>query len=322
MEYETAGDPMTGLLWTRKTRESISRELKKSGIDVSPTIVGEILKDLNYSLKCNVKKVANGGRKLSDDEKKAIDDQFDYIEKTRQRFIERGFPVLSCDTKKKELIGNFKNLGTRYRKEADLVNDHDFITYAIGRAIPYGLYDVVRNEGFVYVFQALWDDKKKRFTSTETPELAVDAIRHWWNDFGFRRYPRCPEMLLLVDAGGSNGCRPRMWKLKLYLDIAINLGITVTVCHYPPGKSKWNPIEHRLFSEISKNWFGTPLRSFETVVKYIRSTTTKSGLKTKARLVRKLYSAGVSVPDKDFNCINIMPHDNNPNWNYTIASNA
>ena len=320
MEYETAGDPMTGLLWTRRTRESISRELKKAGIDVSPTTVGEILKDLNYSMKCNAKKVAGGGRKCTEEEKKAVDAQFEYIAKMRQRYTERGLPVLSCDTKKKELIGNFKNPGTRYRKEADLVNDHDFVTYAVGRAIPYGVYDVAHNEGFVYVFQALWDKKNKRFTSTETPELAVDAIRRWWKDFGHRRYPNCREMLLLVDAGGSNGCRPRMWKQKLYLDIASNLGITVTVCHYPPGKSKWNPIEHRLFSEISKKWRGTPLQTFETVMKYIRRTTTNTGLKIKARLVTKSYRAGKSVTNQDFSRIEIRHHDKMPTWNYTIVS--
>ena len=169
MKYETAGDPMTGLLWTKKTRQKIADELSKAGIVVSATTVGKILKDLKYSLKCNSKKVANGGRKLTKEQKKAADDQFAHIAKMRKHFAERGLPILSCDTKKKELIGDFKNPGTRYRQQADLVNDHDFASYAVGRALPYGIYDEVRNEGFVYVGQALWDHKDKRFTSHDTP---------------------------------------------------------------------------------------------------------------------------------------------------------
>jgi hypothetical protein len=319
MKYETAGDPMTGLLWTRKTRKRISDELAKIGIVVCPTTVGNILKELKYSLRCNSKKVANGGRKRTKEEKKAADDQFEYIAELRERFSKRGLPILSCDTKKKELIGNFKNPGTRYRKKADLVNDHDFANYAVGKASPYGLYDVVRNEGFVYVGQALWDKRNKKFTSADTPELAAESVARWWKDYGVRRYANCKELLLLVDAGGSNGCRPRMWKFKLFEAVATELGLTVTVCHYPPGKSKWNPIEHRLFSEISKNWEGTPLRTFETVLKYTRTTTTTTGLKVRARLVTKTYHTGKSVKKEDFERIAIRHHDVLPSWNYTIA---
>lgn len=234
MKDETAGDPMTGLLWTRKTRKKISDELAKVGIVVCPTTVGKILKQLKYSLKSNSKKVANGGRKLTKEEKKAANEQFEYIAEMRKIFTQKGYPIMSCDTKKKELIGNFKNPGTRYRKEADLVNDHDFINYALGKIIPYGLYDVVRNEGFVYVFEALWDKKNKKFSSTETPELATEAVARWWKNYGQRRYPKSNKLLLLVDSGGSNGYRPRMWKLKLFDDVANKLGLTVTVCHYPP----------------------------------------------------------------------------------------
>jgi len=320
MKYETAGDPMTGLLWTRRTRQRISDELVKVGIDVSPTTVGKILKQLNYSLKCNAKKVANGGRKLTRAEKKAANDQFSYIAKMRERFSEEGLPILSCDTKKKEIIGDFKNPGTRYRTDADLVNDHDFVNYAVGKAIPYGLYDVVRNEGFVYVCQALWDKKKKRFTSTDTPELAAETVARWWKHFGVRRHANSKELLLLVDAGGSNGYRPHMWKFKLFEEVATKLGLTVTVCHYPPGKSKWNPIEHRLFSEISKNWRGTPLRTFETVLKYIRKTRTETGLTVQARLVKKSYHAGKSVTKQDLERIVIRHHEILPRWNYTISA--
>jgi len=320
MRYETAGDPMTGLLWTKKTCGKICDELASCGIVVCPKTVGKILKELNYSLKCNSKKVANGGRKLTKEEKKASDEQFAYIAKLRDEFFKKGLPIISCDTKKKELIGNFKNPGTRYRKEADLVYDHDFMSYAVGKASPYGLYDMVRNEGFVYVAQALWDKKNKRFTSKETPELAAESVARWWKDYGQRRYPDCKEILIFVDAGGSNGYRPHMWKLKLYQEVAVKLGLTVTVCHYPPGKSKWNPIEHKLFSEISKNWQGTPLTSFETVIKYLRRTKTKTGLRVKARLITKIYRSGKSVSRKEFQQIDITHHDVAPKLNYTIAS--
>jgi hypothetical protein len=322
MRYETAGDPVTGILWTKKTRKKISDELAEVGIVVSQTTVGKILKELKYSLKCNSKKVANGGRKLTKEEKKAADDQFEYIAKMRRRFSKKGLPILSCDTKKKELIGNFKNPGTRYRKEADLVNDHDFISYAVGKASPYGLYDVVRNEGFVYVGQALWDKQSRSFTSHDTPELAAESVARWWKDYGASRYANSKKLLLLVDAGGSNGYRLRLWKFKLFEEVAAKLGLTVTVCHYPPGKSKWNPIEHRLFSEISKNWKGTPLRSFETVLKYTRRTTTTTGLTVRARLVTKSYQTGKSVTDEDFERILLKPHRVLPAWNYTIAPGA
>lgn len=319
MKYETAGDPMTGLLWTKKTRQKIADELSKAGIVVSATTVGKILKDLKYSLKCNSKKVANGGRKLTKEQKKAADDQFAHIAKMRKHFAERGLPILSCDTKKKELIGDFKNPGTRYRQQADLVNDHDFASYAVGRALPYGIYDEVRNEGFVYVGQALWDHKDKRFTSHDTPEFAAESVARWWKDYGSRRYPGSKELLLLVDAGGSNGYRPRMWKFKLFSNVSTELGLTVTVCHYPPGKSKWNPVEHRLFGEISRCWAGTPLRTFETVLKYIRRTATKTGLTVMARLVTKTYRTGQVPTKKDFARVEIKHHDVLPAWNYTIA---
>jgi len=319
MRDETAGDPMTGLLWTRKTRQKIADELRREGIDVGPTTVGKLLKDLKYSLRCNSKKIASGGRKLTKAEKQAADEQFSYIAKKREEFAKRGSPVLSCDTKKKELIGDFKNAGTRYRKEADLVNDHDFANYAVGKASPYGLYDEARNEGSVYVGQALWDRGNKRFTSHDTPEFAAESVARWWKDYGAHRYPECEEILLLVDAGGSNGYRPRMWKFKLFTAVSMDLGLTVTVCHYPPGKSKWNRVEHRLFGEISKCWSGTPLRTFETVLKYIRRTATSTGLKVTARLVTKSYDTGKKPTKREFEGIEITHHDVLPAWNYTIA---
>ncbi len=319
MEYETAGDPISGLLWTRKTRENICDELAKSGIDVGITTVGKILKKLNYSLKSNSKKKSNGGRKLTKEEMNKRDQQFNYIEKKVKSFIIRDLPIISADGKKKELIGNFKNSGTRYKKEADLVNDHDFINYAVGKAFPYGLLDYTRYEGYLYVGKSLWDKKKKSFTSSETPEFAAEVIAMWWKDYGLKKYPKAKEILILVDAGGSNGYRPRMWKLTLFEKLCNKYNIKVTVCHYPPGASKWNPIEHKLFSEISKNWRGTPLNSFETVVKYSRTTKTKTGLTVKAHLVTKMYKKGKSVVPEDFNKINISTYKKIPDLNYSIS---
>lgn len=318
MKYETAGDPISGLLWTRKTREKISDELAEIDIKVGATTVGNILKKLNYSLKCNSKKVSNGGSKLRKEEEKMRDEQFKYIAKMRSEFIEKKHPVISVDTKKKELIGNFKNHGTRYKKESDLVNDHDFNKYAKGKVFPYGLFDELRYEGFVYVGQSLWDQKEKGFGSHETPEFAAESIARYWKDYGIKRYRNSNEILILADAGGSNGYRSRMWKYKIYEQLASKYGMHVTVCHYPPGASKWNPVEHKLFSEISKNWKGTPLRTFETVLKYIRTTKTKTGLTVKARLVTKTYKTGKSVPKEVFQNIRIRQHDVFPDWNYTI----
>jgi len=317
MKYETAGDPISGLLWTRKTREKISDELAEIDIKVGATTIGIILKKLNYSLKCNSKKVSNGGSKLTKEEKKMRDEQFKYIAKMRSEFIEKKHPVISSDTKKKELIGNFKNHGTRYKKESDLVNDHDFNKYAKGKVFPYGLFDELRYEGFVYVGQSLWD-KKKGFDSHETPEFAAESIARYWKDYGIKRYRNSISILILADAGGSNGYRSRVWKYKIYEQLASKYGMHVTVCHYPPGASKWNPVEHKLFSEISKNWKGTPLRTFETVLKYIRTTKTKTGLTVKARLVKKRYKTGKSVPKEVFQNIRIRKHDVFPDWNYTI----
>lgn len=318
MKYETAGDPISGLLWTRKTREKISDQLAEIDIKVGATTVGNILKKLNYSLKCNCKKVSNGGRKLTNEEKKTRDEQFKYIAKIRSEFKKKNNPIISVDGKKKELIGNFKNPGTRYKKESDLVNDHDFNSYAKGKALPYGLFDEERNEGFVYIGQSLWDQEEKRFLSSETSEFAAESIANYWRDYGIRRYRDSNEILILADAGGSNGYRSRMWKLKIFEQLATKFGMQVTVCHYPPGASKWNPIEHKLFSEMSKNWMGTPLRSFETVVNYAKTTKTMTGLTVKARLVSKSYKPGKSVEKEIWKNIRLRQHEVLPEWNYTI----
>jgi len=320
MKYETAGDPMTGLLWTRKTREKIAAELYKEGFQIGKTTVGKILKKMNYSLKSNSKKVSNGGKKLSNEERENRDVQFQNIEKIRDKFKKLGLPIISVDGKKKELIGNFKNPGTRFKRLEDVVNDHDFINYAIGKAFPSGLFDSNWQEGFVYVGQSLWDAETKTFTSSETPEFAAENVLRWWRDYGIKRYPDAGEILILADAGGSNSYRSRIWKMKLQELLCEQYGLEVTVCHFPPGASKWNPIEHRLFSEITKNWGGTPLTSFETVLKYIRTTKTKTGLKVYSRLVTKMYKTGKSVSDEIFKKIKLESHNIFPEWNYTLYS--
>lgn len=322
MEYEKAGDPTAcGLKWIRRTPEKIAEQLALLGIEVSGKTVGKLIKELKYSLRCNSKKISNGGKKLTKEEMEERNEQFEYVKKKREEFVKQGYPVISVDTKSKEMIGNFKNPGTRYKKESDLVFDHDFKTYGIGRAIPGGIYDIQRYEGFVYVSQSLWDKDKKEFTSSETSEFVVDNITKWWKSYGKKKYHSSNKILILIDSGGANGYKSRMWKIKLNKLFCNKYGMEATVCHYPAGASKWNPIEHRLFSEISKNWQGTPLESYETVLKYIRRTKTKTGLKVRAQLVAKRYIKGKKVSNEDFETIKIRPHDTIPKWNYTLVPN-
>lgn len=322
MEYEKAGDPMgKGLKWTRKTPKKIAEQLKSLGIIVSEKTVERLIKKMGFSLRCNSKRIPNGGKKLTQEEKYLKDRQFLYIRKMIEKFNRKKLPVISCDSKKKEAIGNFKNLGTRLKREEDLVYDHDFITYGIGRALIYGLFDYCRKEGFVYVGESFYDRKKKSFTSSDTPEFAAENVARWWRDYGQKRHPNAKEILILVDAGGSNGYRLRMWKVKLHELLCKKYGLTLIVCHYPPGSSKYNPIEHRLFSEISKNWRGTPLVSFETVSKYIKKTKTLTGLKVYSRIVSKKYTKGKKISDEEFSSIKILSHKEIPKWNYTLLPN-
>jgi hypothetical protein len=317
MEYETAGDPMSGLKWTRKTTEKVSDELAKVNVFVSKTTVGKILKKLDYSLKTNSKRISNGGKLLSKLEQQIRDSQFKYISSMRRKFGSKKSPVQSVDTKKKELIGNFKNPGTRLKRLADLTNDHDFLNHALGKAALYGIYDTQKNTGFVAIGMFLKNGNK--ITSGDTPEFAVESIKKWWEKVGIICYPNTSQLLLLADAGGSNGYRNSMWKVQIQKILCDKCGLTVTVCHYPPGASKWNPIEHRLFSEISKNWGGTPLKDWETVCKYTRSTKTKTGLKVKALLVKKQYKKGIKATQNEKNTLNIKYHQINSTWNYTIS---
>jgi hypothetical protein len=321
MKYETAGDPITGLKWTRRTVEKIAEELRSSRFDISPNTVGKILENMGYSLKCNSKKISNGGRKLTKKEKIDRNAQFEKIQKLREAFESRGLPVISVDTKKKELVGNFKNDGTRYKKDADLTNDHDFHQYGVGKAFPYGIYDPQRNEGYVYVGRSLWIKEDRKFSSSETPEFAVENISKWWKKYGREFYPTARKILIQADSGGSNSYRSYIWKHHLYEQLCLAFGLEVTVCHLPPGASKWNLADHRLFSEISKNWRGTPLVDYETILKYIRTTKTKTGLSVQAHLVTKNYEKGKTVSKEDFKKVKMRKDSSLPNWNYTLMPN-
>ena len=319
MEYETAGDPMSGLKWTRKTTAKISKELSSSGIDVGRTTVGKILKQLNFSLKTNAKKISSGGKPATAAERKKRDVQFNYINEMVGKFKKENCPIISCDMKKKELIGNFKNDGTRLKRMTDLVNDHDFLIYALGKAGPYGIYDLINNEAFVVVGQFLLDEKKQHILSGDTPEFDVESIENWYLNRGSKLYKEQNKILILVDAGGSNGYRCNMWKVKIQEILCDKYGLDVTVCHYPPGASKWNPVEHRLFSQISNNWRGTPLINYETVLKYIHTTKTTTGLKVDAVLVNKEYKKGIKATKKDIGNLNLKKHETNGSWNYTLS---
>lgn len=317
MQYETAGDPMSNLKWTKKTTQKIADELASIEIKVSKTTVGKILKNLNFSLKTNVKRLSNGGKSQTKEQRIKRDSQFEYLKEVRCKFHKQKSPAISVDTKKKEPIGNFKNPGTRYKREKDLTNDHDFLTYAKGIAALYGVYNTKENTGFVSIGKFLKEGN--RITSGDTPEFAVESIERWWIHEGIKQYKDQKELLIEADAGGSNGYRPHMWKVKLQEILCNKHGLTVTVCHYPPGASKWNLIEHRMFSEISKNWQATPLIDYETVLKYTKST--KTGLKVNAVTVEKKYQKGIKATKDELNNLNIKYHEKNSSWNYTLYPN-
>lgn len=268
---------------------------------VSHVTVGRLLKGLKFSLKTNVKRLT--GPPHPD-----RDRQFRWIKKLRGMFVRAGAPVISVDTKNSVLIGNFKNRGVRYCREADIVMAHDFPGDAECRAIPYGVYDVVHNCGHVCVG-----------TSADTPEFAVNSIRNWWNEYGKSVFPDQRRLLILCDSGGSNGCRPRLWKREMQR-FADESGLTITVAHYPRGASKWNPIEHRLFSQISANWAGHPLRSLQIILGFIRQTTTQTGLTATATLDRQTYHRQIKVPQREMNQLPIQRQRTCPQWNYTFPS--
>jgi hypothetical protein len=297
---ETAGDPMSDQTWLRSSLRHLSTTLSEQGHPVSHTTVGRLLEDLDYSLKANGKRLAG----ISHPDR---DRQFGSIEQQTPAFLAAGWPGISVDTKKKELIGNFKNAGRSWCQEADVVNDHDFEHEALGKAVPYGVYLLNHNLGYIYVG-----------TSADTPQFAVDQIAAWWQSEGRSLFPDAPALLILADAGGSNGCRPRLWKVQLQEQLADRLGLEVTVCHYPTGASKWNPIEHRLFGPISINWAAQPLRTFDTMLACLRGTATKTGLHVKAVLVDQVYEKGRTVSKEIMHSLNLQPHAVCPRWNYTI----
>jgi hypothetical protein len=301
VEGETAGDPMSEQKWVRSSLRELSLRLGQAGHPVSRSTVGRLLDKLGYALHVNAKKVEASAAHADRGE------QFEYIAAQRAAFGAAGLPIISVDTKKKELVGNFKNGGRAWSKEAEAVYVHDFPQDGLGRAVPYGIYDVTRNSGTIYVG-----------SSGDTPEFAVDAITRWWEREGRTAFPGAAHLLILADGGGSNGWQPRAWKQQLQAQLSDQLGLTVTVCHYPTGCSKWNPTRHRLFSHISLNWAGKPLRTWETMLAYIRGTKTVTGLEVRAFLQDGVYKTGQSVSDAEMKALNLERHTVCPNWNYTI----
>ena len=300
LKHDTAGDPMTGLKWMRKTTEKIAQELRRSGILVGRETVNRLLHQLGYSLKANRKMIARQSSPQRNH-------QFVYIAKQKKRHAEQGLPMISVDSKKKEMVGPFKNQGQVWTREALRVNDHDFRGDAEGMAIPYGVYDPTANRGSLFVGK-----------SHETSEFAADAISRWWRQEGRKRYPDADTLLILCDSGGSSDHRRWAWKDQIIQKLCDRFGLTVTVCHYPPGASKWNPIEHRLFCHIRRNWSGRPLDSYDTILNYIRTTTTSTGLKVTASLINRSYQTGQVVSKERRQELRITRHTILPQWNYTL----
>ena len=301
LEETTAGDPMSHLKWTNKSTRMMADELERKGHQVSHVTVARRLWEMGYSLQANVKT-------LEGPQHPDRDEQFRYINKLVSRFMRTKDPVLSVDTKKKELIGAFENRGRKWKRkgEADRVNVHDFPSMAEGKAIPYGAYDVARDEALVNVG-----------ITHETAEFAVESVRRWWKLLGKKAYPRAKRLLICADAGGSNGNRLRAWRVHLQR-LSEQLRLPITVCHYPPGTSKWNKIEHRLFSFVSMNWKGRPLVSYEAVVNLIGATRTRSGLKVKAVLDTNTYQTGQKVADREMKALHLKQHTFHGDWNYTL----
>lgn len=301
----TRGDPMTPLKWTSKSLNKISAELQQQGWQVSPPTIGEILrKDLKYSLQ-GLKKTKEGSKQHPD-----RDAQFQYLSQQCREFQQRGQPVISVDAKKKELIGDFKNGGREWQPQGkpEPVRTHDFKDKELGKGIPYGILDTARNEGWVSVG-----------VDHDTAEFAVSSIRNWWTRMGKTVYPQARELLITADAGGSNSYRTKLWKRELQ-KLADETDLILTVCHFPPGTSKWNKIEHRMFCHITANWRGRPLSSLEVIVNLIGATTTRKGLRIEAGLDLGTYQKGIEVSDQEMAELQLQPHDFHGEWNYTITS--
>lgn len=300
IEDDLAGDPMKERKWVRKTVRWMRKKLEEIEIEVGLGTIWNTLKKLKISLKKNVKSISTQNHPMRDE-------QFRYLNKLKHMFLDMGKPNISVDMKKKELIGNFKNDGKKWCTEAPEVLDHDFPSLAEGKINPFGIYALKNNEGTVYCG-----------TSFDTSEFAVDCICEWWEGYGQEQYPNQSDLLIICDSGGSNGYRRRMWKWGLQTKLADRFGLNVHVCHYPPGKSKYNPIERKLFCFISKNWEGEPLTSNEKALSFIRSTKTESGLKVRAFLVEKEYEKGIKVSDEQMDSLNIKHAKVCPQWNYCI----
>lgn len=301
VEPLTRGDPESPLRWTCKSTRTLARELTSHDHPVSHEKVAQLLRGMDYSLQ--------GNRKTEEgDDHPDRDEQFKYINNKVRKVIASRNPVISVDTKKKELIGNFDNKGRQWRKikNAGRVNGHDFPAPSIPRAYPYGIYDLGLNRGFVNVG-----------TDHDTAVFAVASVKGWWRHEGMRLYPKATELLITADSGGSNGYRLRLWKLELQ-KMADEINLPISVCHFPPGTSKWNKVEHRLFSFISSNWRGEPLRDYETIVKLIAATSTAKGLAVVCRLDRRKYPVGRKVSDVEMAEINLVPNKFHGEWNYAI----
>jgi transposase len=301
LESTTRGDPESPLRWTCKSVRQLTDELKRMNHQVSHQVVADLLHELGYSLQANRKSTEG----TNHPDRNA---QFEHLNGKVKWCLGRKQPVISVDTKKKELVGDFKNNGQELRPKGkpELVRVHDFVDPELGRATPYGVYDVGRNSGWVSVGM-----------DHDTAEFAVETIRRWWRSMGEPLYPEATRLLITADAGGSNGSRLRLWKVELQ-KLADETGLRIVVSHFPPGTSKWNKIEHRLFSYISQNWRGKPLRSFETIVSLIAATTTSTGLKVHAELNTESYRAGIKVTDQELAQIKIRRDKFHGDWNYEI----
>jgi len=304
IEPETRGDPETPLRWICKSTRALSAQLTRQHHPISYVKVGQLLRDQGYSLQSN-RKTEEGA------DHPDRDAQFRHINSEVKRAMAAGTPVISVDTKKKELIGNYVNKGKQWRrtKTPRKVNGHDFADPSVPRAYPYGIYDLRYNTGFVMVG-----------TDHDTGAFAVASIRGWWRFEGRQLYSMAKELLITADGGGSNGSRLRLWKLELQ-KLANETGLSISVCHFPPGTSKWNKVEHRLFSFISSNWRGEPLRDYETIVKLIARTTTTKGLKVTCRLDRRKYPTGRKITAKEMKCVNVEHNKFHGDWNYVIRPN-
>jgi len=301
VEPTTRGDPESPLRWTCKSTRYLAEVLQRQGYRIGDRKVADLLHQLGYSLQANAKTIEGGHQP----DRNA---QFEYVNTQTQKFLARGLPVISVDTKKKELVGNYSNHGQEWQPQGEPEKTliHDFPDKELGKVIPYGIYDVGRNQGWVSVG-----------IDHDTSEFAIDSILGWWRYMGRKAYPEATQLLIMADAGGSNASRSRLWKVGVQR-LANLTGLHIQVSHFPPGTSKWNKIEHRMFSFITKNWRGRPLVSYQTIVDLITNTSTKTGLKIKAKLTRRTYPIGIEIPESEMAKLNIKPAAFHGDWNYSL----